>query len=52
MGRSLNATVPFADLIEASPAAGFVSKPDFGDAIRALLSDNGSIGSSTPTQDL
>jgi DNA-binding NarL/FixJ family response regulator len=46
---STHAREEFADLIEASPAAGFLSKSDLSaDAIRALLSDNGSIGSSTP----
>ena len=46
---STHAKEEFADLIEASPAAGFLSKSDLSaDAIRALLSDNGSIGSSTP----
>ena len=43
---STHAREEFADLIETSPAAGFVSKSELSaDAIRALLSDNGSIGS-------
>ena len=45
---STHAREEFADLIEASPAAGFLSKSDLSAAaICALLSDN---GSSTPRQ--
>lgn len=43
---SVHAEEEFADLIEASPAAGFLSKSDLSAAaIGALLSDNGPIDS-------
>jgi DNA-binding NarL/FixJ family response regulator len=43
---SVHAKEEFADLIKASPAAGFLSKGDLSaDAISALLSDNGPIDS-------